>query len=340
MYSREEFKNKLQEMLIDLFPDKEISFTTVTIGDEQQEGFRLDKKGNDVSPIILLNSCYEMYEECGDFNRVYTLIKTVIQKNACSLKTLEYFHLHFFDALSINLFDASIRPEAVKGITKPFGDLLQSLVLVHKSSECILERLILTEENLNHFKNYFGSATLEDLWALAKKNVEEYTYKFAAVSKILEINNREDLHFENEKEKDCDAEHYIKFKTSDLQTEKKQLELKDYIRKTDSNFTELYVVKIAGIKNATAILLNKKLLTGIGTAFNSSFYILPANNDELVILADYDADDEEMIKQVIWDANRNVVSENDVFTDELFYYDLQYEDIEFLGRYKQLTVSE
>ena len=32
-----------------------------------------------------------------------------------------------------------MQPDAIKGITKPFGDLLQSLVLVRQANECFFE---------------------------------------------------------------------------------------------------------------------------------------------------------------------------------------------------------
>lgn len=345
MYNKEEFKNELQEMLVEMFPDRDTSIISVTVDGKKHEGFRLDKTGENTSPIFLLNSCYDLYKKHNDINEVRTCIKTIVQEHKNVSETLEYFQTHFFDALSINLFDATMQPEAVKGITKPFGDLLQSLVLVRQSSECYFERIVLTEENLHDFKECLGNTTLEDLWDLAKKNIEEYSYEFLSVSKLLGINGllqeKKDLYFKGEIE-NCDSSHSsecsIKFNTSELQTVKMQIELKDYI-KSSGDFVELYAIRVAETNNSTPILLNKKLLTGIGTAFNSSFYILPSSNKELIVFADNDVCDERILKQMIWDTNRSVVSENDLFTDELFHYDLQYEEVEFLGRYTTVTVN-
>lgn len=118
-----------------------------------------------------------------------------------------------------------------------------------------------------------------------------------------------------------------------------QKKLKDYIKKCGNDFIEPYMIRVVEINNSTPILLNKKLLTGIGTALNSSFYILPSSNKELIIFVGDDSNDERTLKQMIWDTNRSIVSENDLFTDELFYYDLQYEEVEFLGRYTTVTVN-
>lgn len=346
MYNKEEFKNELQEMLIEMFPDRDSSLISVTVNGKSQEGFRLDKTGENTSPIFLLDRCYDLYKKSNDINEVRTCIKTIVQENKKASETLEYFQTHFFDALSINLFDTTMRPDAVEGITKPFGDLLQSLVLVHQSSECFFERLVLDEENLHDFKEYLGNTTLEDLWYLAKKNIEEYSYEFSSVSKLLWINGllqeKEDLYFKGEIE-NCDNsrsdECFIRFSTNDLQTAEMQKKLKDYIKKGDNDFIELYVIRVVEINNSTPILLNKKLLTGIGTALNSSFYILPSSNKELIIFVGDGSYDEQILKQMIWDTNRSIVSENDLFTDELFYYDLQYEEVEFLGRYTIVTVN-
>lgn len=345
MYNKEEFKNELQEMLVEMFPDRDSSLISITVDGKAQEGFRLDKTGENTSPIFLLNSCYDLYEKHNDINEIRTCIKTIAQEYRNISETLEYFQTHFFDALSINLFDTTMQPDAVKGITKPFGDLLQSLVLVRQSSECLFERIVLTEESLHDFKECLGNTTLEDLWYLAKKNIEEYSYEFLSVSKLLGINGllqeKKDLYFKGEIE-NCDSSHSsecsIKFNTSELQTVKMQIELKDYI-KSSGDFVELYAIRVAETNNSTPILLNKKLLTGIGTAFNSSFYILPSSNKELIVFADNDVCDERILKQMIWDTNRSVVSENDLFTDELFHYDLQYEEVEFLGRYTTVTVN-
>lgn len=239
-----------------------------------------------------------------------------------------------------------MQPDAIKGITKPFGDLLQSLVLVRQANECFFERLILNEENLHNFKEYLGNTTLEDLWYLAKKNIEEYSYEFSSVSKLLWINGllqeKEDLYFKGEIE-NCNSsrsdECFVRFSTSDLQTAEMQKKLKDYIKKCGNDFIEPYMIRVVEINNSTPILLNKKLLTGIGTALNSSFYILPSSNKELIIFVGDDSNDERTLKQMIWDTNRSIVSENDLFTDELFYYDLQYEEVEFLGRYTTVTVN-
>ena len=269
-----------------------------------------------------------------------------MQEHKKASETFEYFQTHFFDALSINLFDTTMQPDAIKGITKPFGDLLQSLVLVRQANECFFERLILNEENLHNFKEYLGNTTLEDLWYLANKNIEEYSYEFSSVSKLLWINGllqeKEDLYFKGEIE-NCNSsrsdECFVRFSTSDLQTAEMQKKLKDYIKKCGNDFIEPYMIRVVEINNSTPILLNKKLLTGIGTALNSSFYILPSSNKELIIFVGDDSNDERTLKQMIWDTNRSIVSENDLFTDELFYYDLQYEEVEFFGRYTTVTVN-
>ena len=346
MYNKEEFKNELQEMLVEMFPDRDSNLISVTVNGKAQEGFRLDKTGEDTSPIFLLNSCYDLYEKHNDINEVRTCIKTIVQEHKKASETFEYFQTHFFDALSINLFDTTMQPDAIKGITKPFGDLLQSLVLVRQANECFFERLILNEENLHNFKEYLGNTTLEDLWYLAKKNIEEYSYEFSSVSELLGISGllqeKEDLYFKGEIE-NCDSSHsdecFIRFSVSDLQTAEMQKKLKDYIKKGGNGFIELYMIRVVEINNSTPILLNKKLLTGIGTALNSSFYILPSSNKELIVFTGDGGCDEQILKQMIWDTNRSAVSENDLFTDELFYYDLQYEEVEFLGRYTTVTVN-
>lgn len=346
MYNKEEFKNELQEMLVEMFPDRDSNLISVTVNGKAQEGIRLDKIGENTSPIFLLDRCYDLYKKSNDINEVRTCIKTIVQGNKKISETLEYFQTHFFDALSINLFDTTMRPDAVEGITKPFGDLLQSLVLVRQSSECFFERLVLDEENLHDFKECLGNTTLEDLWYLAKKNIEEYSYEFSSVSKLLWINGllqeKEDLYFKGEIE-NCNSSHsdecFVRFSTSDLQTAEMQKKLKDYIKKCGNDFIEPYMIRVVEINNSTPILLNKKLLTGIGTALNSSFYILPSSNKELIIFVGDDSYDERILKQMIWDTNRSIVSENDLFTDELFYYDLQYEEVEFLGRYTTVTVN-
>ena len=338
MYNKEEFKNEMQEMLVEMFPDMDSSLISVTVNGKAQEGFRLDKTGEDTSPIFLLNSCYDLYEKHNDINEVRTCIKTIVQEHKKASETFEYFQTHFFDT--------TMQPDAIKGITKPFGDLLQSLVLVRQANECFFERLILNEENLHNFKEYLGNTTLEDLWYLAKKNIEEYSYEFSSVSKLLWINGllqeKEDLYFKGEIE-NCNSsrsdECFVRFSTSDLQTAEMQKKLKDYIKKCGNDFIEPYMIRVVEINNSTPILLNKKLLTGIGTALNSSFYILPSSNKELIIFVGDDSYDERILKQMIWDTNRSIVSENDLFTDELFYYDLQYEEVEFLGRYTTVIVN-
>lgn len=217
---------------------------------------------------------------------------------------------------------------------------------MRQANECFFERLILNEENLHNFKEYLGNTTLEDLWYLAKKNIEEYSYEFSSVSKLLWINGllqeKEDLYFKGEIE-NCNSsrsdECFVRFSTSDLQTAEMQKKLKDYIKKCGNDFIEPYMIRVVEINNSTPILLNKKLLTGIGTALNSSFYILPSSNKELIIFVGDDSYDERILKQMIWDTNRSIISENDLFTDELFYYDLQYEEVEFLGRYTTVTVN-
>lgn len=53
MYNKEEFKNEMQEMLVEMFPDMDSSLISVTVNGKAQEGFRLDKTGEDTSPIFL-----------------------------------------------------------------------------------------------------------------------------------------------------------------------------------------------------------------------------------------------------------------------------------------------
>lgn len=96
MYNKEEFKNEMQEMLVEMFPDMDSSLISVTVNGKAQEGFRLDKTGEDTSPIFLLNSCYDLYEKHNDINEVRTCIKTIVQEHKKVSETFEYFQTHFF----------------------------------------------------------------------------------------------------------------------------------------------------------------------------------------------------------------------------------------------------
>ena len=53
MYNKEEFKNEMQEMLVEMFPDMDSSLISVTVNGKAQEGFRLDKTGEDTSNIFI-----------------------------------------------------------------------------------------------------------------------------------------------------------------------------------------------------------------------------------------------------------------------------------------------
>ena len=334
MYNKEEFKERLQQELMEMFPDREVGFTSITVDGKKRDGFRMDKEIECATPVILLDSCYEIYKDSEDFSCVLSFVKTVMQENVDDLNTLKYFKTYFDKSLSINLFDTHIRPEIYNTITRPFGDLVQVLVLIRKVEENVYQRLILTGDTLDSFKDCIGDRTLDDLWALAKKNIEDYTYSFIEISRLLGVRSST----EDYVDKDRDATSF-KFKTSDLQKKLTLDRLKTYIKKTAHYGAEMYVIRIEGIKNATPVLLNARLLKGLAIAFNSSFYILPSSTDELIVISDYGAPGDEMIKQTIWETNRNVVKENDLFTDELFHYDLQYEEVEFLGRYEQIKVG-
>lgn len=69
------------------------------------------------------------------------------------------------------------------------------------------------------------------------------------------------------------------------------------------------------------------VLEKIGELFRVGFYILPSSVHEVIILPDTGSHSAKDLRRMVHDANRSVVDDKDILSDEVYYYSYQWNEL-------------
>lgn len=86
----------------------------------------------------------------------------------------------------------------------------------------------------------------------------------------------------------------------------------------------------SGIFGASA-LFYPGVIDRISEILGVGFYILPSSVHEVIILPDTGAHDAEALKQMVLEANRTVVKPNEVLSDNVWYYNYNFDEIQIVA---------
>ena len=82
----------------------------------------------------------------------------------------------------------------------------------------------------------------------------------------------------------------------------------------------LYILSNKDRYNGAACVLYKNILERIQKTLQSGFYILPSSVNEVLIVPDALGSDEEYLKQMVSNVNRNYVPEIEFLSDNIYHY--------------------
>ena len=82
----------------------------------------------------------------------------------------------------------------------------------------------------------------------------------------------------------------------------------------------LYILSNKDRYNGSACVLYKNILERIQKTLQSGFYILPSSVNEVLIVPDALGSDEEYLKQMVSNVNRNYVPEIEFLSDNIYHY--------------------
>lgn len=334
MYNKEEFKKVVKKAVTEIFPDRELTILVEERSSVEQLCIK-SKSDETVSTLFDFNKLKEIYDRNG-VNGIKDFIKSCIYNCENNLEEIENTMKDFKSTLNIKVFDPIIKPHLVNCITKDLGDLKQALVLAKNDKDSSFQ-IYLSKENLDRFVK---EMTVDDLWDLAKENLKKSRYYFIPFSDVPGISN---LLQSGEQE---DTKHTpVIFTTKDLQNE-------DVIKKMQKIVMNckiepsMFVLKNKDLSYTTSLLCDEELLSGLAQVFGESYYILPSSTLELFVIPEsyintfdeIECATNEYLKEMVYSVNKTLES-NEVFTDEVFKYNKSVEELEFLGRYKRITVK-
>lgn len=92
----------------------------------------------------------------------------------------------------------------------------------------------------------------------------------------------------------------------------------------------MYVASNYDRLNGASVLMYPKLLRDFSERIGSDFFILPSSVHELIFLPDTDGVDIEYMKTMVRDINGSEVAENEVLSDNVYYYSRAYDRVEMM----------
>ena len=92
----------------------------------------------------------------------------------------------------------------------------------------------------------------------------------------------------------------------------------------------LYVLTNAIGINGAATIFYPGALEAFAQEVGQDFYILPSSIHEVLLIAKSEVEDSRDLKDMVWEANRTVVSERERLSDQVLYYDWKKEEVRLL----------
>lgn len=92
----------------------------------------------------------------------------------------------------------------------------------------------------------------------------------------------------------------------------------------------MYVASNYDRLNGASVLMYPKLLRDFAERIGSDFFILPSSVHELIFLPDTDGVDIEYMKTMVRDINGSEVAENEVLSDNVYFYSRAYDRVEMM----------
>lgn len=89
----------------------------------------------------------------------------------------------------------------------------------------------------------------------------------------------------------------------------------------------LYVVTNCIGINGASVLFYKNALYCIGEELGQDFYILPSSIHEVLVIGKAEVSSAADLYEMVWEANRTVVSEQEFLSNQVFYYDREKQEI-------------
>lgn len=84
----------------------------------------------------------------------------------------------------------------------------------------------------------------------------------------------------------------------------------------------LMIVTNEKILNGAVCMLYEDVLSEVAEKAGGNFYIIPSSIHEILVIGEKDLPDNEFLKMLIPEANSTVVSETEVLSNSLYYYDV------------------
>lgn len=92
----------------------------------------------------------------------------------------------------------------------------------------------------------------------------------------------------------------------------------------------MYVASNCDRLNGASVLMYPKLLRDFAERIGSDFFILPSSVHELIFLPETDDVDIEYMKTMVRDINDSEVAENEVLSDNVYFYSRAYDRVEMM----------
>lgn len=268
-------------------------------------GLAIHEKIINIAPTIYLESLFEEYQGgmtmeavCKEVMRLYEQSKA--ERGFDSRMVTDFNHAK--ERICFKLVNAERNRELLADIPSiPYHDLaVVFYILISKGADGVGTVLV-----RNSFLDMWG-ADAQMLYPIAMENTQRiFRGRVQSVESVI-VEMMEDI---------PDAGDSEEFYDMPAATE---------------DVSPMYVASNQDRCNGASVLLYPDLLRDFAECIGSDFFILPSSVNELIFLPDTDGADIEYMKMVVQTINGSGIAENEVLSDNVYFYSRAYDRVEMM----------
>lgn len=313
MYKMEQFQEKVINYLEEVYPENSIHYEVINgrkaiVISELLKG----AKGGSISPVIYLDSLYQSYRQTGDLEAIKDFIVNDLDLKIPIKKFKDLIGKVTYDDLRVRVLPGNFN-QSGDFCTRDFLSLKLLLVIELKDGDSICTVKLQRDTLL-----YFFSDSEDTLWDIAINNTENDEIIFSNLTASF-------LHLEEGGFPVSDERSTI----LSLDAIKSDIEgCREEITRVINSceiVSNLFLLARADRSYSANIVLNTDLLTLLSDAFCCNLFILPSSVHEILIVPEVPNEltlnTTEELHELVQSTNKNVVSEEEFLSNEIFYFD-------------------
>lgn len=257
--------------------------------DVELTGIVFKKKNNNVCPTVYLELYYEMYNQGTDFEDILYAIRDTYEKSEYEADCLGKSFVHLEKNLDSVIFRLVNYEKNKKMLNDapyiPFHDLAITFRWILKKDDKGMASALVTNADMEKW-----NISVSKLYEAACKNTRIcFPYTIESILEKLAHMKDEDV---------------------DL----------DEIGHYENKGNVLYVLSNDDFLNGASAMLYPGVMESCAEIAGGSIYIIPSSVHEIIFINESEANPDEL-KLTLNEVNSSIVSETDILSDNIYYYD-------------------